>query len=183
MRASSGRFGEVLGWSRPVVQIAVTTTCFVAQIAAAAILFSVFVASVPLLFAGLAWLHMDALFGRRLPWLSWPAIVVLDTGIGWVLVLSTLNEMRLRRELPAKVRSRALRCPLCEGPVPAWDGAFERCPPPAPFPHWGDWGPPEGCFRVGCDCCGQNILFAAWLDGTVRAHPGWLFEHKYKQIL
>ena len=135
-------------------------------------------AAITLPVVAIAWLHADALFERRLPWVSRPAVIVLDACIArWILCVE-LEKVRLRRDLPGKVRSRAFRCPVCDGPLPAWGGAFERCPT-GPSYRWGDWGQPEGCFRLGCEACGRDVPFAAWLDGTVRPDPYWVSRFKY----
>jgi hypothetical protein len=46
----------------------------------------------------------------------------------WAVVYSRAHERRLRRELPAKLASRALRCPICGDTLPVWGGEFEKCP-------------------------------------------------------
>jgi hypothetical protein len=156
------------------------TLWFLVQLAMA---LAMFVAAGPLLFLGLARIHIDALIERRLPWLSWPAMVVLDVGIAWLIARVQLDERRMRRELSDRIKSRALRCPLCEAPLPAWGGVFEECPFEPFAKLWGDRGKPEGCFRLRCESCGCEAWFEAWLDGTVGAHLGWLLENKYKHLL
>jgi hypothetical protein len=121
---------------------------------------------------------INAWFDRRWPWISWPLTIVFDGFCAWWVVHAQVEDRRLRRDLPAKIKSTALRCPLCKGPLPFWAGVFERCPL-EPFPIRED-GRPEGCFRLGCDPCGRDVWFTAWLDGTVRPHSGWMWENKYQ---
>jgi hypothetical protein len=134
--------------------------------------------AVALVLVGISWFHADAWFDRRWPWISWPLTIVFDGFCAWWVVHTQVEDRRLRRDLPAKIKSQALRCPLCKGPLPVWAGVFERCPL-EPFPIRED-GRPEGCFRLGCDPCGRDVWFTAGLDGTVRPHSGWIWENKYQ---
>jgi hypothetical protein len=102
--------------------------------------------------------------------------------VGWAFIRSGVPERRLRRELPGKIKSRALRCPICGDLLPAWGGVFERCPDDpihATYAYGamkeGD-GAPLSSFRIRCARCDRDAWFSAWLDGTVRPHFGWLWE-------
>ena len=134
--------------------------------------------AVALVLVGISWFHADAWFDRRWPWISWPLTIVFDGFCAWWVVHTSVEDRRLRRDLPAKIKSQALRCPLCKGPLPVWAGVFERCPL-EPFPLRVD-GRTEGCFRLSCAPCGRDVWFTAWLDGTVRPHSGWIWENKYQ---
>jgi hypothetical protein len=166
MRASCRCIGEVLWELGFVGTLAVV----------GGLVFGAIMSCVALLFGGIAWLHADALFERRLPWVSWPAIVAFDGWIGWYLVRSKRDEMRLRRKLPGKIKLQALHCPLCGGPLRTWGGAFERCPPMPPHVS-GVGEDPEGCFRLRCETCERDVWFAAFLDGTIRPHISWVLEN------
>src|SRR4051812_39177592 len=107
MRASLGRFGEVLWW-----------LVLAGELAGGGMVAVLLMSVIPLSFVGIVWLHEDALFKRRFPWVSWPVMVAFDVGFGWLLVRIQCDAMRQRRELPGKIGARALRCPLCDGPLP-----------------------------------------------------------------
>lgn len=103
--------------------------------------------------------------------------------VAWALILRFARERRLRGELPSKIRSRALRCPICGDPLPAWSGVFEACPYDPVHATYGitggnekGGGPPESNFRLRCARCDRDIWFSAWLDGTIRLHLGWLVD-------
>jgi hypothetical protein len=102
--------------------------------------------------------------------------------VAWAFIHHGAHERRLRRELPAKIKARAFRCPICGDTLPAWGGVFENCPADpvhATYASGGTekgGGPPESSFRLGCARCDRDIWFSAWLDGTVRLHFGWLWE-------
>ena len=102
--------------------------------------------AVALILVGISWFHADAWFDRRWPWISWPLTIVFDGFCEWWVVHTQVEDRRLRRDLPAKIKSQALRCPLCKGPLPVWAEVFERCPL-EPFPSREE-GRPEGCFRL-----------------------------------
>jgi hypothetical protein len=168
---------------RSVVGWAMWWSWFLLQLAMAGLVGLAMVAAGVLLLAGIsgiiAWFHTDALVHRRWPWLSWPLMIAFDGLTAWWVASTKLGERRLRRELPAKIKAWALRCPLCDGSLPVWGGAFEHCPIEENF-RWGGWGNPEGCFRLLCDPCARDVWFVAWLDGAVRPHLGWMWENKYK---
>jgi hypothetical protein len=102
--------------------------------------------------------------------------------VSWAVVCYGAHERRLRRELPAKIRSRALRCPICGEKLPAWDGEFEKCPddPVCSIYDCGakekGAGPPLASLRLRCARCDRDVWFSVWLDGTFRLHFGWLWE-------
>jgi hypothetical protein len=92
------------------------------------------------------------------------------------------HERRLRRELPTKIQSRTLRCPVCGDTLPAWGGEFEKCPDDpvhAIYACGGEEkgsGAPFSSFRLRCARCDRDVWFSAWLDATVRLHFFWLWE-------
>jgi hypothetical protein len=102
--------------------------------------------------------------------------------VAWAFVRYGVRELRRRRELPAKIDAQSLRCPLCDGQLPIWGGAFEACPDDPIHTTWGFGGPPEGSFGLYCDHCLCKVWFSAWLDGTVVPHCGWMWKMKYRHM-
>jgi hypothetical protein len=98
----------------------------------------------------------------------------------WAFVRYGIPDLRLRRELPGKIKARSLRCPLCGGQLPIWGGAFETCPDEPTHTTWCCEVPPEGSFGLYCDHCRCKVWFSAWRDGTVRPHFGWMWEMEYR---
>ena len=114
--------------------------------------------------------------------ISYLLIIAFWCYAAWAFVRYGVAERRLRRELPAKIQSRALRCPICGDTLPAWGGVFEKCPDDpvhAIYDCGGKErgaGPPLSSIRLRCARCDRDVWFSVWLDGTVRVHFGWLWE-------
>ena len=103
----------------------------------------------------------DALFERRWPWLSVPASTIVCLCVLWL----ACRNVKLRRELVAKVRAHVLACRSCGDRLPPWNGFFRRNPYELDYIDW--IGTPPESFRIVCGRSGREPWFYADAGGIV----------------
>jgi hypothetical protein len=106
------------------------------------------------------------------------AVLVYVFVAAWWLARHGTPEIRRRRVLRAKVMARKLTCPLCQSPLPAWEGSFDKYRGGLFTAVWGvgEQGP-VGSIRIHCAACDEEVWFWIHPDGTVVPHFAWLWDN------
>jgi hypothetical protein len=106
------------------------------------------------------------------------AVLVYAYIAAWWLARHGTPEIRRRRALRTKVMARKLKCPLCQSPLPAWDGAFDKCRGGGFTAIWGGGdGAPVGSMRIHCATCDKEVWIWVHPDGSVVPHFAWLWDN------
>jgi hypothetical protein len=120
-----------------------------------------------LLFLGAMLALDDALFARRMIWLSWPVTAALGALLSWCIA----RAIRMRWKLVTSLKAWAFDCPYCGERLPPWDGTFRGHPDEPECVLWNE-GPPWGRLRFRCERCRRDVWLYCWASGNVN-RAGW----------